>query len=70
MVERLRLGEPVGELELAAQAQVGGDVGEQVVELAGADRLEHRRPVGVGGGRVAAHRSDASGTSQPVQAVR
>ena len=60
LVEDLGLREPVGELERAVEAQLGGDVGEQLVDRLDADRVEHRRAVGVGCGRVAAHRPEAS----------
>ena len=60
-VEDLGLREPVGQLERAVEAQLGRDVGEQLLGRGDADRLEHRRPVGVGCGRVATHRFEASG---------
>ena len=56
-VEDLGLREAVREVERAVQAQVGGDVGEQLVDRVDADRVEHRLAVGVGGGGVAAHSS-------------
>ena len=43
----LGLGLPVGKLQRPAQAQVGGDVLEQLVDRLGADRLEHLGPVAV-----------------------
>ena len=49
MVEALGFREPRGEVEGTAQAQLGGDLGEQVVDRANADRVEHRSAVGVGG---------------------
>jgi hypothetical protein len=60
-VEHLGLGEAVRELERAVEAQLGGDVGEQLVGRVDADRLQHRRPVGVGCGRVTTHAFEASG---------
>ena len=51
----LLLGQPGREVERAREPQLLGDVGEQVVDRGDPDGLEHRRAVGVGGGRVPAH---------------
>ena len=61
LLEDLGLGEPVGELERAVEAQLGRDVGEQLGRRIDPDLAQHRRPVGVGCGRVATHRNEASG---------
>ena len=49
VVEALGLREAGRQVERARQAQVRGDLGEQVVDRADADRVEHRPAVGVGG---------------------
>ena len=59
-VEDLGLREPVREVERAVEPQVVGDVGEQVVDRVDPDLGEHRRAVGVGGGGVSTHRTEAS----------
>ena len=54
-VVHLGLGLSVRQLERAAEAESLGDVLEEVVDRADADRFEHRAAVLVGGGRIAAH---------------
>ena len=44
----LVLAQPVLELELAVEADLVGDLGEQLVDRGGADRLQHLPAVGVG----------------------
>ena len=41
-LEDLGLREPVGQLERPVEAQLGGDVGEQLVDRVDADRRQHR----------------------------
>ena len=48
-LEDLGLAHPVRQRQRAAEAQRLGDLLEEVVDRAGADRGEHLRPVGVGG---------------------
>ena len=51
------------ELERAIEPKRLRDVGEQILDRAGADRREHLAPVVVGGGGVAGH-SEASDASR------
>ncbi len=54
LVVHLLLGEPFAERQRALQPQPGGDVGEQVLDGADADRLEHLADIGFSGGGVPA----------------
>jgi hypothetical protein len=49
VVEALGLGESRGQIERAAEPELRRNIGEQVVDRAHADFLEHRSPVGVRG---------------------
>jgi hypothetical protein len=55
VVEHVLLGHALGQLERPVEAQRLGDVLEQLLDRAGADALEHRPPVLVGGAGVARH---------------
>ena len=56
VIEALGLRQPGRQVELAVEAKPGGDLGEQVVHRFDADRVEHRRAIRVGGGRIAGQR--------------
>jgi hypothetical protein len=49
VVEALGLREPERQIERAIEAQPSGDLGEQLVDRAHADRIQHRAVVRVGG---------------------
>jgi hypothetical protein len=58
--EHLLLRQPLGKVDRPAEPDALRQGGEQLVDRLDADALEHRLPVGVGGGGVAAQDSEPS----------